>query len=131
VSHRWITGWKLASDDRERLLAQVSPLFPDIVADHVTLRTGTDEATPLPVERGGEILGEASDGRGVQALVVEIGGTMRRADGATYHITWSLDRSAGRRARESDDVIARHGWRALARPLSVALTPARRLWDTA
>jgi hypothetical protein len=43
-------------------------------------------------------VGEADDGAGVQALVVRIGGTTERPDGAIYHITWSL--AEGREARE-------------------------------
>ena len=120
-----MTGWKL--DDRERvsLLARFAPLFPDVVADHVTLRTGTDHRTGLPRETRGEIVGEVDDGAGVQALVVSIAGTTKRADGSTYHITWSLDRARGRRPVESNDVIVRLGWRPLAEPLSLTLRPAR------
>ena len=44
------------------------------------------------------------------AMVVRIGGTTDRQGGGTYHITWSLDREAGRRAKESNDVIAELGW---------------------
>ena len=58
-------------------------------------------------------MGVADDGAGVQALVVEIGGTTRRPDGATYHIAWSL--APGREAVESNDVIRERGWTATAR----------------
>ena len=122
---RWVTGWKLDEGDRKRLLALFPPLFANVVADHVTLRTGTDYATLLPLERSGEIVGEIDDGRGVQALVVSIGGTTARTDGSTYHITWSLDRAAGRRAVESNQVIAELGWRALPKPVPVRLHPGR------
>jgi hypothetical protein len=59
----------------------------------------------------------------VQALVVEIGGSTRRADGGTYHITWSL--GPGREAKESNEVIARMGWRPLSAPIPVGLQPGR------
>lgn len=125
MTRRWVTGWKLDPGDREQLLVRFKPLFPDVIADHVTLRTGTDGDTPLPEQTSGEIVGEADDGAGVQALVVRIGGTTDRSDGSTYHITWSLDRSRGRRAVESNEVIARMGWRALAKPVPIRLDPAR------
>jgi hypothetical protein len=125
MTRRWVTGWKLDEADRSRLLLQFRPLFADVVADHVTLRTGTDRRTPLPVETSGEIVGEIDDGAGVQALVVGIGGTTDRSDGSTYHITWSLDRARGRRAVESNDVIARLGWRPLPTPVAIRLRPAR------
>jgi hypothetical protein len=125
MARRWITSWKIDQLDRARLLALFPPLFSTVVADHVTLRTGTNEKTPLPAKRAGEIVGEIDDARGVQALVVSIGGTTTREDGSTYHITWSLDRTAGRRAVESNAVIAELGWRTLPEPVPVRLNPAR------
>jgi hypothetical protein len=125
MARRWVTGWKLDPGDREQLLARFEPLFPDVIADHVTLRTGTDLKTPLPCEKTGEIVGEANDGVGLQALVVRIGGTTDRSDGSTYHITWSLDRARGRRPVQSNDVIAQLGWRSLAEPVPIRLKPAR------
>jgi hypothetical protein len=125
MDKRWVTGWKLEEADRARLLARFPPLYPDVVADHVTLRTGTSEYTPLPQEQSGEVVGEIDDGAGVQALVVRIGGTTDRRDGNTYHITWSLDRAGGRRAVESNDVIRRLGWRPLPEPVPIRLRPAR------
>jgi hypothetical protein len=111
--------------EREELLVRFAPLFPDVIADHVTLRTGTDHKTPLPRETGGEIIGETDDGAGVQALIVKIGGSTDRRDGSTYHITWSIDRARGRRPVESNDVIAQRGWRSLPEPIPIRLKPAR------
>jgi hypothetical protein len=125
MSKRWVTGWKLDREDRARLLDRFPPLFPDVIADHVTLRSGTDGTTPLPQETRGEIVGEIDDDAGVQALVVRIGGTTERMDGSTYHVTWALDRSRGRRAVESNHVIAALGWRALADVVPIRLHPAR------
>ncbi len=122
--HR-VTGWKLDAAEQAHLLERFAPLFPDVVADHVTLRSGTNASTPLPRETDGEVVGEIDDGAGVQALIVRIGGTTEREDGGTYHITWSLDRARGRRPVESNAVIARLGWRSLARPVPIALRPAR------
>ena len=44
------------------------------------------------------------------AMVVTIDGTTDRPDGSTFHITWSLDKSKGREARESNDVLKERGW---------------------
>jgi hypothetical protein len=113
-------GWALDGAEREALLTRFPPRYPNVVADHVTLKFG-DRAAAAPTETSGEIIGEADDGAGVQAMVVRIGGTTDRPDGSTYHITWSL--AAGRRAKESNDVIARLGWRDLAAPVPVSLQP--------
>ena len=120
---REVAGWKLDPADRARLLERFPPRFGQIVADHVTLRFGTDGNTPLPIATSGEVVGQVDDGAGVEALVVRIGGTTDRGDGSTYHITWSLGPS--RRAKESNDVIARLGWRPVEPPVPIGLAPGR------
>ncbi|MDB5417406.1 MAG: hypothetical protein JWP50_825 [Phenylobacterium sp.] len=119
AGRRGFVGWGLDPDEREALLKRFAPRYPNVVADHVTLKFG-ERAAPLPTETVGEIIGEADDGAGVQAMVVRIGATTERPDGATYHITWSL--APGRQAKESNDVIARLGWRDLG-PARVSLHP--------
>ncbi len=114
------TGWLLDAGDRERLLQRFPPKYPEVVAHHVTQKFGDRQAQP-PSETGGEIVGVADDGKGVQALVVRIGGTTDRPDGSTYHVTWSL--APGRKAKESNDVIARRGFEWLPAPIPVKLEP--------
>jgi hypothetical protein len=113
-------GWALDPRQREELLKRFPPRYPRAVADHVTLKFGDDQA-PRPTETSGEIMGEADDGAGVQAMVVRIGGTIDRPDGSTYHITWSL--AEGRKAKESNDVIAERGWKAFEAPIPIRLEP--------
>jgi hypothetical protein len=67
------------------------------------------------------IVGHAYDLRGVQALVLEIEGSVRRPDGWIYHITWSLDRAAGRKPVESNAVL-RSGW-LREEPVQIELIP--------
>lgn len=124
-----VVGWKLDREQRVALLLRFAPAYPYVVADHVTLasRVSPEQAPPGEVEAA--IVGEADDGEGVQALVVSIDGATARPDGSTYHITWSLDRERGRRAVESNAVIARLGWRALPNPVPLRLIPARFGWD--
>ncbi len=113
-------GWRVEPADREILLVRFPPRYPVVVAHHVTFKFG-DPSAPPPPETSGEIVGEADDGRGVQALVVRIGGTTARPDGGTYHVTWSL--AEGREARESNAAIAERGWTAFDRPAPVRLHP--------
>ncbi|HEV2530229.1 hypothetical protein [Phenylobacterium sp.] len=113
-------GWSLDRSQREDLLRRFPPRYAEAVADHVTLKFG-DAAARLPTETSGEIVGLADDGRGVQAMVVRIGGTTDRPDGSTYHITWSL--APGRRAKESNEAIAAHGWTPIEPPVAVQLKP--------
>lgn len=119
-----VSGWKLALESRDRLLAHYRPRYPDLDADHVSLETD-DGALAMPPQAVAEVVGVADDGAGVQALVVRLNGTTARPDGLTYHITWSLDRAAGREPGESNDVIRARGWTAGA-VVPITLTPA--LW---
>ena len=118
-----VIGWKLDPEQRAELLLMFPPVYSNVVADHVTLRSKAAADAALPDERDGEIVGRADDGAGVEAMVVRIAGTTDRPDGSTYHITWSL--AEGRQAKESNDVIAALGWTPFDLPTPVALTPAR------
>jgi hypothetical protein len=75
--------------------------------------------------REATVIGQADDGAGVQALVVALNGGSDRWDGSTYHITWSLE--PGRKAVESNDVIAAPGWQAIEDGPTVRLEAAR--WE--
>jgi hypothetical protein len=120
---RTVTGWKLQRDEREELLRRFPPKYENVIADHVTLRTGATPATPLPRKPEARIVGRADDGKSLECLVVELDGTTDRPDGSTYHITWSL--GPGRKARESNDVLRDQGWKHIREPLPVTLEPAR------
>ena len=113
------SGWLLDPAEREALLARFPPHYPVVVAHHVTLKFGDAAAAPQPAS--GEIVGEADDGTGVQALVAAIDGGIARPDGGTFHVTWSL--AEEREARESNDVIAECGWRPVTPPVPLQLTP--------
>ena len=117
-----VIGWKLDRDQRRELLQQFPPKFRNVVADHVTLQSNAADDAPLPQETEGEIVGRADDGRGVEAMIVSIGGTTDRPDGSTYHITWSLE--DGRAARESNAMLASQKWEMFDLPMPVRLEPA-------
>ena len=114
-------GWELGRADRARLLDRFPPAYREVVADHVTHKP--DDA-PAPHAEVGRIIGRADDGQGVEAMVVEVAGHLRRPDGGVYHITWSL--GPGREARESNTVIAELGWVALMTPVDVELVAVSR-----
>ena len=118
ASGRKIQGWKLPRDTRAELLERFPPRYANPVADHVTFRLGND-GTPAPKADRGTLVGRADDGQGVEAMVVEIDGSTNRPDGSTWHITWSLGQ--GRKAKESNDVIARCGWEPLEQELEIPL----------
>lgn len=121
---RTVTGWKLPADEREILLRRFPPKYENVIADHVTLRTGSTSTAPLPPRPdNAAILGRADDGESLECLVVELDGTTVRPDGSTYHITWSL--GPGRRARESNDLLRDKVWERIEKPMAIELEPAR------
>lgn len=119
-----VIGWKLDRKQRVELLERFPPQYPDAIADHVTLKTNSGDA-PLPAEVTSQIVGRADDGDSLECLVIEIDGMTDRPDGSIFHITWSLDQSKGRKARESNDLLKERGWTPLAEGLPVKLEPAR------
>jgi len=121
-----VTGWKLPRDEeRERLLELFPPKYERRIADHVTLHAGAPEGA-APPDVDARIVGRADDGKSLECLVVQIDGTTDRPDGSIYHITWSL--GAGRKAKESNDVLREDGWRRLDRAIPIRLEPAVFKW---
>jgi hypothetical protein len=118
-------GWKLDAAERERLLLQFPPTWPDVIADHVTFQPPPGEKPPQVYDTRGEVVGITDDGHGVQALVVSIDGTTNRPDGSIYHITWSIDVGLGRHPIDSNAVLKRQGWRSIDQPIPVRLTASK------
>jgi hypothetical protein len=114
-------GRLLHPDDRDRLAAAFPPRYRRVVVPQVALEGAEPPNLPLPAEVEGFVVGVADDGEGVQALVVEVGGTTRRPDGAAYHIPWSL--GPGRRAAECGEMIRERGWTPLPGRHRVRLAP--------
>lgn len=119
-----VFGWTLDRADRARLLEALTPRYPDTVADHVTLGHG-EPGDPLPPPATCELIGHADDGAGVEAMVARINGSSARPDGGVFHVTWSLDRAAGRRAVESNAVISERGWMGFPHAIPVVIISAR------
>lgn len=119
-----IVGWKLDRGQRDELLQRFPPRYSDVIADHVTLKIDAVEA-PLPDPVTATIVGRADDDDSLECMVVTIDGTIGRPDGSTYHITWSLDRSKGREARESNELLRDAGWTRWPETIPISVEPAR------
>jgi hypothetical protein len=119
-----VIGWKLERSECEQLLRRFPPRYSDVIADHVTLKANAEKA-PLPKPVEAEIVGNADDGDSLECMVVTVDGTTDRPDGSTFHITWSLEKSKGRRARESNNLLRDKGWNRFDQPVPVPLEPAR------
>ena len=119
-----VIGWKLHRGEREKLLERFPPRYDDVIADHVTLQSNALDV-PLPPAVEARIVGRADDEESLECMVVTVDGTTDRPDGSTFHITWSLDKSKGRQAKESNDVLKERGWTAIDEAVPVSVEPAR------
>lgn len=122
LQHGYV-GWELPASERDKLLELIPPLYPDVIAHHVTLKAGVKETYPLPTHTAGVIVGVSCDDERVQALIVMIDGEIYREDFGTYHITWSIDRGAGAKPFHSNACIAKHGFVRLETSVPVTLEP--------
>ncbi|MDJ0951292.1 MAG: hypothetical protein QNJ94_20460 [Alphaproteobacteria bacterium] len=105
------TAYIWPEETRDLLLVRFRPAYPDVVAHHITVAHGVPPETPPPPQPNSvAIVGRCDDGAGLEALIVSLDDSTKRADGKTYHITWSLDRARGRRPHEANDMIAACGF---------------------
>lgn len=99
------TAYVLTDESRAQLLKSFPPAYPDVIAHHATIELGGEpgkynygEVTNLTV------VGHAA-GDGVEAVVVEVDGTIYRPDGKLFHITVSIDRSIGKKPVDSNRLL--------------------------
>lgn len=114
------TGYELSNSDRAHLARIFPPKFPDFIGHHVTWKFGATEDSELPPMGTLRVVGYASDSS-LECLVVELDGNIRRPDRATLHITWSLDRSAGRKPVDSNELL-KSGFQSI-RPINISTAP--------
>ena len=100
------TALVLSGKSRRDLQKKFPPRYPDVIGHHVTLKFGIPKGTPKPSQpKSIEVVGHIDDLKGVEALVVAVNGKTKRSDGSVYHITWSIDRSKGRKPVDSNKVL--------------------------
>lgn len=117
-------GWEVDQEEIAEILKIFRPQFPDVIAHHITQVFGVRETYPLPVETKGYLYGYVKDpAMGVECFVVEIGNSLIRPDGQTYHLTWSIDREAGARPAMSNEAIRNSQWEPLPLRVPLVLTP--------
>jgi hypothetical protein len=115
-------GYELSHASRTHLLDKFKPKYPKVICEHVTYKfpATVGDDMPPPVHEA-HVVGYA-DGDGIEALVVKINGTTKRAsDGKILHITLSLD-PAKKKAVHSNDLLAQNGYTQVT-PVAIELEP--------
>lgn len=103
-------AYTLDKKSRNKLKSIFPPKYPEFIGHHITYKFGVGADEKLPKGGTFKVVGYADDGKGLEALVVEVNGKTQRPDGKIYHITWSLDRSKGRKPVHSNNLIASKGF---------------------
>lgn len=114
------TGWEISGHARSALASQFPPRFSDFIGHHITHQFPAKSDTPLPEASNIEVVGYGWDEAGLEALVIAVDGSTTRPDGRIYHVTWSLDREAGFKPKDSNRVLA-SGWTAV-NPINISAT---------
>lgn len=114
------TGYELPAAERAKLARVFAPKFSDFIGHHVTWKFGVQEDSELPPAGKIRVVGYASDAS-LECLVVEVDGSIRRPDRQTLHIMWSLDRNAGRKPIDSNQLL-KSGYQAI-RPIDITAVP--------
>lgn len=115
-------AFELDGKSRRTLAQHFIPKYPDFIGNHITYKLSNKKDKIPSMPKSVEVIGYADDGEGLEALVVAINGKTTRPDGKIYHITWSLDRSKGRKPQHSNMLIAEKGYEDI-EPISINAKP--------
>lgn len=100
------SGYKITEKDRAALAALFPPKFPDFLGHHVTWEFGVDpQVADLPPRVGKLTVVKYVCDDSLECLVVSIDNSELRPDGRVLHLTWSLDRSKGRKPVDSNKLL--------------------------
>jgi hypothetical protein len=111
---------------REMLLQKFPPKYPRVICGHITVEFNVNDANYASLKEAYEgakanVIGYATDGQGVEALVVNVNGSTNRPSGGTFHITLSL--AEGRKPVESNKIIQSNGFEPVSLiPINVVLS---------
>jgi hypothetical protein len=98
----------LTEASRAKVATLFPPKFPEWIGHHVTHVFGGPFKQDIPYGSTVtfDIIGYAMED-GLEAFVVAMrDGTKIRPNGKLYHVTWSLDRSKGKKSVDSNRLIA-------------------------
>lgn len=99
------TAYVLTDKSINKLKELFNQDYPDFIGHHITVEFGVTKGHPLPPETDDIVVIGLVSEDGVQAFLVAIDGNVERSDGSLYHITWSIDKSKGKRPVDSNKII--------------------------
>lgn len=115
-------AYELDDQSRNTLMSYFIPKYDDVIGHHITYKFGVSRDEEKP--NGSDniyVVGYTTDNKSIEALIVEVDNSTKRPDGKTFHITWSLDRTKGRKPMHSNDIINEFGWTPV-KPIKISAT---------
>ena len=88
------TCYHIDDESKQELLKTFPPKYDNVFAEHITDKFFVEASEPITQPLSVRVVGYANSDDGLECLVVEVNGSIHRADGSLYHITLSLDPDA-------------------------------------
>lgn len=117
------TAYVLDEESRQELTQHFPPRYDNFIGHHITVNFGVPADAEAPNPASVKVIGHVDSGDGIEALVVSVNGNKNRADGSTYHITWSIDPNSNYKPKDSNALIADKKF-TLTRPIPISTEPA-------
>ncbi len=93
---------------RDDLAETYPPQFFEFIGHHVTEQMGVKADTPLPTDKKITVIGHLTDRCALECFLVKLDDHYMSGENVGrryYHITWSLDRSKGKKPFHSNQMI--------------------------
>jgi len=103
------TGYAISQINFDEIAKEFPPMFPDVIGHHVTIRLGADVNMIPPTSAFIYLLDHYTDNKSIECFTVQVFDKVKRSDGGTYHLTWSIDRSMGVKPQDSNSLINKSG----------------------
>lgn len=114
------SAWALSDSSKTKIANIFGQAHPDLIGHHVTYMFGNDSVAPEEAKIA--LVGHCVTDS-IECFVVEVNGSIKRQDGAIYHLTWSLDKSKGAKPVDSNKAIEANGFKHLPHSIEISTTP--------
>lgn len=116
------TGYELINNSRNLLTEVFPPKYPTFLGHHITETFGvSSDYPPPPYPHEVKVIGYLDDGEGVEGLLVSVDGNVNRPKGGKYHITWSIDKSKGKKPVDTNNLVDEPEM--LTKPIQIEVIP--------
>lgn len=99
------TGFEIFPEDREALARRYPPKNATWLGHHITEKFGVPANQDPPPPPKSVVIVEYLEDEGIEGFLVEVNGSVHRPSGGKYHLTWSIDKTKGRRPADTNKIV--------------------------